>query len=77
VIDVREYLEELATIKADLVGVKKGVEVLGQRSQEEKKGNEEHTRHRRSYGPAVASALVGGLMALAGVLLTYWLNRPK
>jgi hypothetical protein len=79
--DLKTAVATIASIKEELVAIKKDIEGLQSWKADQKKEKEEAVRRWWSFGPNITAAIIGGIITILGVLtsvgLTYFLNRPK
>jgi uncharacterized coiled-coil DUF342 family protein len=77
VVDLKRSMEAIAAIEKDLVAIRKDLESLQGWKNDLKKEKEEVSRRRWAFGPNITAAAISGLIALIGIGLSYWLNRPR
>ena len=79
--DLKAAMTVIASIKEELVAIKKDIESFHSWKAEQKKEKEEATRRWWAFGPNITAALIGGFITILGIVLnialTYYLNRPK
>jgi chromosome segregation ATPase len=75
--DLKEARGSITAIREELVAIKKDVQGLSDWKAEVKREKEESSRRKWAFGPNITAALISGVIALLGVLLNYFLNRPS
>lgn len=79
--DLKVAVAAIASIKEELVALRKDIESLQSWKAEQKKEKEEIIRRWWSFGPNLTAAILAGVITVLGVVinvgLTYFLNRPK
>jgi hypothetical protein len=81
IVDLKSAMAIIASMKEDLVAIRKDIENLQSWKAEQKKEKDEAIRRWWSFGPNIAAALIGGLITIVGVGinvgLTYYLNKMR
>ena len=80
-VDLRGTVAIIASMREDLISIKKDIENFQSWKGEQKKEKEEAIRRWWSFGPNITAALIGGFITLVGILisvgLTFFINRTK
>ena len=75
--ELKDAVAVIASIKEELVAIKKDIESLQSWKAEQKKEKEEAERRWWSFWPSITAALISAVVAILVVALNYILNRPK
>jgi hypothetical protein len=76
-VDLKGRVGAIASIREDLVAIKKDLDGLKSWKDEQKKERDEAARRKWAFGPNLVAALVSGIISVGIALLVWWLNRPR
>ncbi|MBY0460045.1 MAG: hypothetical protein K2V38_22240 [Gemmataceae bacterium] len=76
-VELKATVTAVASLKEEMIAVRKDLESLQGWKAEQKKEREESARRWWAFGPNITGAIVSGAIALLGVLVSYFVNRAK